>query len=271
MSADLHIHTRASDGRFTAAEVVKKAQKKGLTIISVTDHDTVSGMESALNSARSEEIEVIPGVEINTEFMGEDVHILGYFIDIQSKILLRTLTGIVESRKERAKKIIQNMQQDGIEVEFGELQDIVTGDIYSRSHIAELLNKKNIVSDYEAAFDRYIHKDSPYYVGRYYISVEKAISVIKEAGGLTVLAHPGKIVNRNDVILRLIEMGVDGLEVYYPEHSSSVTAELKSLAQKNDLLITGGSDYHGLDKREKNKLGSVKLRDKHISEMRNRL
>lgn len=271
MPADLHVHTRASDGRLTAEEVVNKAQDKGFTVISITDHDTVSGVKSALDSDSSEAIEIIPGVEINTEFMGEDVHILGYFIDIQNEILLRTLTEIAESRKKRAKKIIKNMQQDGIEVEFGELQEIVTGDIYSRSHIAELLSEKNIVSDYEAAFEGYINKESPYYVGRYYISVEKAISVIKEAGGLTVLAHPGKIINRDDVVMRLIEMGVDGLEVYYPEHSSSVTAELRSQAQKNDLLITGGSDYHGLDKRKKNKLGSVKLRDEYISDMKNRL
>ena len=269
MAADLHLHTRASDGSFTPETVVEKADQLGFKYISITDHDTIAGVKSAQNHSQDKGIEVLTGVEINTEFKGEDVHLLGYLFDPEDDSITGMMESISKSRIERAKKIISRLKDAGYPVSFAELEDYVPGEIYTRSHIAEMLSQKGLADSYEAAFEQYLGRGNDFYIGRDYITAARAIESIKAGGGVSVLAHPGKLENQNRIIEGLRNFELEGLEVYYPDHSSRTNLNLLQKADKHDMLITGGSDFHGHDKRSSNQLGTIKLADHHVEKLKN--
>lgn len=243
---DLHIHTISSDGTLTPADVVDKAVKVGLKGIAITDHDTVAGLEAAQKYVQdsSGPFEFIPGIELNTEAGNEEIHILGYFIDSQNHALNRHLQMIRDARYIRVEKMVDQLQQAGLQIDLVQVTRLARGESIGRPHVARALVENGYVTSIKEAFAQYIGRGRPGFVPRYKFMPGEAIELIKNAGGIAVLAHPGLIKNPQKII-EIIELGVEGLEVYYPEHSLEQQKEFAVLADKYRLLQTGGSDYHG--------------------------
>ncbi|MDD2371973.1 MAG: PHP domain-containing protein [Syntrophomonadaceae bacterium] len=243
---DLHIHTTASDGVLTPQEVIDKAVEIGLKGIAISDHDTVAGLEKArqyLNTT-SYCLDFIPAVELNTEAEKEEVHILGYFIDPQNAALNQRLQDIRISRYHRSEQMVSRLQEAGLKINFTQVKELAQGESIGRPHVARALINNNYVASIDEAFEKYIGWGAPGYVPRYKFLPAEAIELIKNAGGIAVLAHPGLIKNKKKV-LDIINLGIEGLEVFYPEHSPEQIEELLRLARRYHLLLTGGSDYHG--------------------------
>ncbi len=257
MLYDLHVHTTASDGVETPEQVIMKAVQIGLAGIAITDHDTVDGLEPALEFIRAKgiNIDIIPGIELNTDFGDDELHILGYFINYHDEQLNRRLMEIRTQRYERAEKMVGKLQAIGLSISFEQVQKLARGDLIGRPHIARALQQSGYVLSEEEAFRKYIDRDKPGYVPRYKFLPIEAIELINQAGGISILAHPG-LIKDSRRISEIICMGVEGLEIYYPEHSSDQIMEFTDLAKQQNLLITGGSDFHGRGSSEsRNRLG----------------
>ncbi|MGB3222223.1 MAG: PHP domain-containing protein [Desulforhopalus sp.] len=249
MSIDLHTHSTTSDGTMSPAELVKYAHKKGLSAIAITDHDTIDGIEEAAIAGKNLGIEVVPGVELSVKCSNLNVHLLGYFFDCHNKELDFALGQLQEGRIERNKKIILKLNRLGFTFQFSELKQSAGPGQNGRPHIARLMVEKKIVSTMDEAFEKYLGQHGLAYASRFSYEIKEAISIIKNAGGVAVLAHPyllEKSVENFPLFLhQLSEMGLDGIEVYYPNHSRQFKKHLITLAEKFSLLVTGGSDYHG--------------------------
>lgn len=249
MKADLHMHSVFSDGTDEVPAIVAKAKAAGLSLMSLTDHDTLKGVGLALEEGEKQGIKVLPGIEISTYAVCE-VHILGYNIDINNDRLLTRLAEIEDKRHERIKAILANLKKYNIELDEEKIFDRI-GTV-GRMHIAKQLLAKGYCQTITEAFDRYLGERGIAYVPSKRITPLEGVKLIKAAGGLAVVAHPlifcqkGKL---DDLIGGLKTYGLDGLEVYYPTHSLDDTAKLYDLAKKNRLIATGGTDYHGLNKK----------------------
>lgn len=267
MLYDLHVHTTASDGVETPEQVIVKAAQMGLAGLAITDHDTVDGLKPALQfiQANGINIDFIPGIELNTDFGADEVHILGYFIDHHDKQLINSLMDIRIQRYQRAEKMVAKLQAIGLGISFEQVQKLAQGDIIGRPHIARALQQAGYVLSEEEAFQKYIDRGKPGYVPRYKFSPDQAIALIKQAGGISILAHPG-LIKEFGKINKLIAMGVEGLEVYYPEHHPDQVIEFARLAEQHHLLMSGGSDFHGSGSSEsRNQLGFAGI-DKDMME-----
>lgn len=249
---DLHLHTTHSDGSCTPTEVVDLAHQAGVTTLAITDHDIMTGVAEAIMAAEPCGIEVIPGVEISSIIGQSELHILGYFLDWQDPILNERFTTLRESRHRRNPQIVERLQALGIDITYDEVRTRAGSDSVGRPHIARTLMDKQVVSSAKEAFDRFLANGKPAYVPRDLPNPAEAIQWIKAAGGLAVLAHPTwvKLADRSlvELLRELKTAGLDGVEVYYSTHSSRQIREYLSLAQQLGLLITGGSDFHGLTK-----------------------
>lgn len=250
---DLHVHTTASDGTMSPAEVVRYAAEKGLRAIAITDHDTIEGLHEGIGEGKKRGLEVIPGVELSADFPKGTMHVLGYYIDPTSTELLDELMVLQQARAERNLRMIEKLRGLGIEIEISELRETPEHGQIGRPHFAYTMLKKGYVQNIQDAFDRYLGKGGPAYVEKFRFSPEEAIRFINKAGGVAVLAHPFTL-NRlqpkdfDAVMGELKEQGLDGIEVHYPEHSEGQKKRYRYVAQKYGLLITGGSDFHGLTK-----------------------
>lgn len=244
MSCDLHIHSTYSDGSQTPEEIVAEAIEKNLTAIAIADHDTVQGVMPAVEAARGSDLRVIPAVEISTEFQKTEVHILGYWIELDNDALHAKFVYVREARRRRANEIVGKLRQNGVEIT---LEDVIAqsdGVSLGRPHVAQALIEKGYVSEMQEAFDRFLGRDRPAFVKRYKLSPWEAVEAIQDGGGCPVLAHPGLGVS-DYVIDELIEAGIEGLEAYHNHHSPSNTRRAIRIADENGLLITGGTDSHG--------------------------
>ena len=247
MKVDLHIHSTASDGGLTPEEVVQLAAKKGLSVIAITDHDSVDGIAAALTAAESfPSLRVIPGVEINTDIPNGEVHILGYFIDHENEELKRTLKTLRHSREIRAQKMIAKLGELGIEVEWRRVQELAGGGSVGRPHIAQAMLEQGYIPSLDEAFAKYIGRQGPAYAERERLSPEEAVKLVVKAGGLPVMAHPADIDGLEKLLIKLKEVGLVGLEAYYNGYSRKTIHHLVQLANKYGLLTSGGSDFHGL-------------------------
>jgi predicted metal-dependent phosphoesterase TrpH len=246
---------------------VKKAKRFGYQAIAITDHDTVDGLKEALLVAEELDLEVIPGIEINTQLGDHEVHILGYFIDYQHPELLKRLKYYKRLRVERVHKIIQRLQDMGFTIDFEDVIDFAGDGAIGRSHIARAMKKNNFVDTTSEAFDRYIAIGKPAYVNRERMSPMETIKLIKKYNGIPVLAHPG-LIGSDKIVKKMIKNGVEGLEVYYYEHSDNQEQKYRDLALDNDLLITGGSDDHGPGNKDGFRLGKVKLDYEFVENMK---
>jgi predicted metal-dependent phosphoesterase TrpH len=250
---DLHVHSTASDGSMSPAELVRHARELGLAAIALTDHDTVDGVSEALEEGRRIGVEVIPGIEISVNYKPE-MHILGYFLDINEYTSIKNKLGqIKKGREDRNKKIFGRLNELGVYVTEEEVRQVAAGDITGRPHIARVLVSKGYVRSIDEAFDRYLSKDGLAYFKRFELQPEDGIAAIKNAGGIPVIAHPvflkKSYADMDNLFGELMQYGLAGIEAIYSENSKEDTGNLLRLAIKHNLLVTGGSDFHGSYKR----------------------
>lgn len=245
---DLHTHSTASDGSFSPGELVRHAWENGLSAVALTDHDTVSGIEEALEMGKALGIEVIPGIEIGLEFKPE-MHMLGYFFNNSYKKIGKVLDRLFNSREERNPRIIAKLNELGFNITMGDVRHNAGGSIIGRPHIAKALVDKGYVKDNNEAFEKYLASGKPAYFPKDKLTPAEGIGEILEAGGIPVLAHPiylGMDYSRLDGLLAdMKKAGLKGIEAYYTENRYEDTGNLLRLAIKHELIPTGGSDFHG--------------------------
>ena len=244
---DLHVHTYISDSTFSPERVVEEAVKQKFCAIGITDHDTVNGINRAMQSSQEYDLEIIPGVELSTDENGKEIHILGYLINWENKEFLDRLSFLRDERLKRAKQIIDKLLNLGVEINFDRVLEIAGQGAVGRMHIAQAIKEAGYISDIRDAFKKYLANDGPAYVKKYHLSPQDAIEIIRNIGGVSVLAHPS-IIQDDDIIPKLVQCGLCGIEAYRFEHSGVKAEYYKKIAQENNLIVTGGSDCHGLFK-----------------------
>ena len=260
MKADLHLHSTASDGRLSPEDVVRTAAHLGLAVISLTDHDSVDGIASALKAAgQYPSLTVIPGVEVSTDVPHGEVHVLGYFIDHTNPELIIKLAAFRNSRKVRAQKMIDKLATMGVHIEWTRVQDIAGAGSVGRPHIAQAMLEKGYIPNLKEAFNRYIGREAPAYVEREKMTPEEVVELITQVGGLAVLAHPAQIDDLERLIPHLQRVGLVGVEAYYNSYPPKTIQYLASVAHKHALVATGGSDFHGMDSATETPIGGVSI------------
>lgn len=252
---DLHVHSTASDGSYSPAEVVRQAKEGGLTAVALTDHDTVDGLPEAVAAGDRLGLEVIPGVEISAQFPGGTMHILGLYVDYHNGRLDERLAVLKQARLDRNPQIINKLNALGIPITMARVEEISGGGQVGRPHIARALLEMGYIKNLQEAFDKYLGWQRAAYVSKFRFPPDQALAMIREAKGIPVLAHPftlglGSAYALKNLVIELQGLGLAGLEVFYSEHTPEQIALYLKLAQELNLLITGGSDYHGLNKPE---------------------
>lgn len=242
---DLHVHTSCSDGLLSPEDLVDLAINRSLDGIAITDHDSVSGIGGAIYQASKYiNFYVIPGIEFGCIYDDEEVHILGYLIDYKSKILRDVIGKLKSSRIDRTKKIIEKLENLNIYISIDDVKKHATKDNLGRPHIARAMIEKSYVNSIDEAFEKYLDRGKPAYVDRYQLTIDETIDLIHSIGGISVLAHPVLLKNKY-IIDYCISKGIQGIECIHSKHSSEDEKFYRSLATKNNLIITGGSDFHG--------------------------
>lgn len=241
--ADLHIHSNYSDGKHSISEIIQKAIQKKLSIISITDHDTIDGVKEAIKIGASKGVTVIPGVEVSSEIEEQEVHILGYFIDIDNNDLKYYLAEFKKERQERAERILKNLQSMGIDLTIDDVLQFSESKPITRPHIAAALIDKKIVGSYYEAFYKFLGDYSSTYEKKKHASIEVVIDLIKSCGGISILAHPYNL--SDGKISKIIRSGIDGIETEHPTIKKIFKEYLRKLIIANSLIETGGSDFHG--------------------------
>lgn len=247
--ADLHIHTNASDGDLSPKDLIKKIGQKNLQTISITDHDTIRGYLDAKELADEKDIELISGVEISTVWGDREIHVLAYAFDEENEDFLSLIANQKKARRKRMKAIVEVLKREGVDIGYEEVRaESRTGNI-GRPHAASVLINKGYVASVSEAFIRYLSTDKIKQIKTEYAVLEKVITTVREAGGVLSIAHPGPLYTQNE-IKELLKYPFDGIECIHPSHSYKVQKMFLDLARKNNLLITGGSDFHGSTKSE---------------------
>lgn len=263
-AVDLHVHSNHSDGSFTPTELVDYAMEKGLAAFALTDHDTIDGLDEAIDYARSLRDraadrpgaapvpEVIPGIEFSTEYQKQDVHIVGLYIDYHNTGFQQQLKDFVDSRNVRNRKMCGLLQEAGIPITYEALQSEFPDAVITRAHYAKYMQSHGYVSSLTEAFDRYVGDDSPYFVPRDKVTPVDAVKLILSLGGIPILAHP-VLYHISDsgldtLTAELTEAGLTGLEAVYSTYTASDERRMRTLAKKYGLLVSGGSDFHGANK-----------------------
>lgn len=264
--ADLHLHTIASDGEYSPQEVVEAAKKQGFRAISITDHDTLSGIEEARKACQKLGVEFISGIEISTIWKGKEIHILGYFLEKADEHFLEKLAEMKNSRKNRIRKMVKRLNELGYKISLDKVQEIAGEGAIGRPHVAKALLEKEYVISIKEAFIKLLSPGCPGYIPRYKITPFEAIELIKGISGIPVIAHPGINLDE-DIIFELAKAGLLGIEVWHPEHNEYLAKKYYQIAKNNDLLVTGGSDWHGHNK-EGTALGTIKLDYKYIKKLK---
>lgn len=254
---DLHIHTIFSDGTYTPEEAVFQAKKLGLVAISITDHDSVAGLGSALVAGKSLGIEIVPGVEMSTDVGEDEIHILGYFLNWKKEDFLRQLEKFQAARANRNQKLLKKLDDLGMRVDYREVRKLAPHGVISRLHIARLMVEKGYVRSIGGAFEQWLNPGKPAYVRKMKVPPFKIIELLLKAEAIPVLAHPF-LSHRDDLIADLVKAGLKGIEVYHSAHNPQVVAHYQRIAQKYHLLITGGSDCHG-EAKDKVLMGKVRV------------
>jgi predicted metal-dependent phosphoesterase TrpH len=268
--ADLHMHTVHSDGTLTTRALMERAQRVGLTTISITDHDNVSAVAEAMALSAEFGIEVIAGTELSAAWGESEIHILGYFFDHTHEGLLDYLSLYRNERLKRAERIVEKLNEINIPLSMDAVLEKANGGSVGRPHIASALYAEGLTETYHEAFYKYIGNGKPAYEKKYQVSPREAIELIASAGGLSVVAHPGTTIEEN-VLMELIKQGIDGIEVVHPSHSSERTSYYRGIANEYFLLVSGGSDFHGGKRNDADVLGKYYISDAEIDVMRRRL
>ena len=269
---DLHVHTTASDGQYSPSQIIEKASEHNISVIAITDHDTVDGIEEAKSAAKDKNITLIPGVELNINFPTGEFHLLGLGYTHISDSFRTILESLVNNRELRNLKMIEKMRADGVDITYDEMKQDFPDTVIGRPHFAAELEKKKIVKNRQMAFDRYLAKGRPWYVERIGTNLDEAVIAITESGGIPVIAHPmslyqswGKL---PDILKNFHERGVMGLEAFHPGARVTECLRLEELAYKLGFFVTAGSDFHGENVRAGRKLGHTcggkKIEDRYF-------
>jgi predicted metal-dependent phosphoesterase TrpH len=247
MSAiDLHSHTTASDGKLAPRELVALAARHGVTTLAVTDHDSTSGVAEARAAARAHPaLTIVPGIEINCDVDGSEIHVLGYFVDLEAQWFQEFLNGQRAERIARVHRVLEKLAALNIFIDADEVFSLVKEGSAGRPHIAQAMVHRGYVRSVQEAFDRYLKTGGPASAPRRRLEPAEAVAVIRRARGVPVLAHPG-LANRDPLIGPLVDGGLLGIESYYPEHSTAQTQVYLDLCRRHGLVATGGSDFHGV-------------------------
>jgi len=265
---DLHIHSTVSDGRFSPEEIVRKAAELGLSVIALADHDSVDGIAPALEAARAfPRLRVIPCVEVSTDVPSGEVHVLGYFIDYTSRDLAEILVRFRNSREGRAQGMIARLADLGVHIEWPRVQEIAGDGSVGRPHIAQAMLEKGYITSIREAFDRYIARDGPAYVEREKMTPVEAVELIIRNNGLPVMAHPFTVTDPGAMVIELKAAGLVGIEAYYNSYTADEIGRLVGLADRHHLIITGGSDYHGLDDSNETMIGGADVPRKSVEQL----
>ncbi len=265
-SADLHIHTNFSDGSFSPKEVMARAKEENLQCIAIADHDNVDATPLLFELQRDYDIEVVPAVEMTAQEGDRELHILGYLIDWQSKKLKEKLRQTCEGRKERIYRMTEKLNACGVKANAGEIIKFAKISAVSRLHVARYLVENGFVDSLKTVFSKYIGDGKPCYESRFRFSSKEVVEIIKESGGIAVVAHPG-LDSVAELLPDLIKNGIDGIEVFHSDHNKQTTEVILNFAQKHNLLITGGSDCHGRYKREV-LIGKIKLPYEYVEKLK---
>lgn len=256
-SVDLHTHSTKSDGTYTPSDLIDYAVKKGLSAIALTDHDSTEGIPEALkrglyHKEHGYDIEVIPGIEFSSEYLGQDVHIVGLYIDYTGEYFQDRIAHFVESRNRRNRAMCERFKANGMDISYEELIKEYPDRVITRAHYADMLMKKGYVKSKKEAFDRYIGDHRPFHIPRKKMSPFRAVEIIRKAGGFPILAHPVLYGFSKEVLEKLVselkEAGLMGIEAIYSTYTLSDERDIRALASKYDLCLSGGSDFHGSNK-----------------------
>lgn len=271
MSADLHVHTTASDGRYSIKELLTMAEAAGITTLAVTDHDTVAALAEwqadGGDFSRDRATRLIPGIELSIDLPAHEVHILGYFLRLDDPILTQTLEKLTQSRTTRIEEMVEKLNHLGYHISYEQVQAIaLPAAAVGRPHVAQALVKSGYVQSVDEAFHTLLQRGGPAYVPHYKLSVAEAIHLIHQAGGIAVLAHPG-LIGSEDVVNMVIDQGINGLEAYHIEHTEAQTRYYLHLAQRKGLVVTGGSDFHGIPGKRPARLGEFSIPSSLVSHL----
>jgi predicted metal-dependent phosphoesterase TrpH len=264
--ADLHLHTHFSDGTYTPEELAAHARDKGLSAIALTDHDTVEGCPRAAAACERLSIEFISGTELTADYKGTELHILGYFLDLQNAVLLEEIAKCQLTRQNRVREMVDRLNRRQIPLRAERVFAIANCRSPGRPHVARALVEDGFCATMDEAFERFLKRSRPAWVPKRRISAADAIGLIHQAGGLAVMAHPG--LNRTDtVIAPVVEAGLDGIECFHTKHSTAASERYLEMADRYKLLVTGGSDCHGMSK-GRPLIGTLKLPYQHVELMK---
>jgi predicted metal-dependent phosphoesterase TrpH len=262
---DLHTHSVHSDGSLTPSEIVQRAVAAGVGTLSLTDHDSIAGVEEARHAASQAGIQLVPGVELSAYFDDREIHVLGYFIDIDEPRLGLYLARFVAARRERILEMIERLRSQGAEVRP---QDVLPpeGGYVGRPHLARVLIETGQAESIRDVYERYLGPHCPAYVPKYELRAHESFELIQGAGGLAILAHPARRFSA-ETILELQRLGLDGLEVYHAQQGKGTTRWVRRLARENGFLVSGGSDFHGEAVRADVHIAQSRLPRPYFSEM----
>lgn len=253
---DLHTHTTASDGSLAPRALVRKAYEQGVRVLAITDHDSTEGLAEALDEAAHHRgLTIVPGLEINCEVEGAEIHVLGYLPDYGAPWFQEFLREQRAERATRVHRIAARLAELGMPIDPEEVFAIVGEGSPGRPHVAQVMVKRGYVKSVREAFDKYLRANGPAHVERKHLSPADAVRVIRRAGGVPVLAHPG-FAGKDELIPDLVRAGLMGIETYYAEHSAAQTQAYRELCERYGLVATGGSDYHGPQSGRKNPPGT---------------
>jgi len=263
--ADFHTHSTASDGRLTPTALVRLAASRGLTILSVTDHDSTEGVAEALAAAAEiPGFTLVPGIEMSTDIPGDEIHVLGYFLDYEDPAFQATLTKLRTARRDRGRMMVEKLHAMGIDIPWERVEQLAGDGSVGRPHVAQALVEFGRVATFQEAFERYIGRNGPAYVERMKLTPVEAIAMLAEAGALPVLAHPASLSNLDHLLSQLKAAGMVGVEVYYQDYDRNTCARLVAAADRHDLLKIGGSDFHGIGGERERLPGDIPLPDEAI-------
>lgn len=266
--ADLHVHTKASDGTLTPTEVVRAAKDIGLAAVGIADHDTVDGIDEALDAGGQFGIEVVPAVEISTICgSGDEVHILGYFIKHHETSFVEKLRVLNEARWERGRMMVERLRAAGVPLDFERVAELADGGAIGRPHVARALCEIGAAPSIDAAFGRYLVEGAPGYVERFKVSPRDAVRMIIEAGGVACCAHVAKLKD-DSLLLELISEGLKAIEAYHPDHPAAASKYYDKFARQRGLIVTGGSDAHCIEGGRHGGIGSVTVAYDVVAELK---
>lgn len=255
---DLHLHTTASDGRLSPTELINLVASKGLKTVAVTDHDSTEGLAEAYTAAEAfPDLRLIPGIELSTDVPGNEIHVLAYFIQYSDKGLQQVLSKFRDGRLNRARGMVEKLNQMGVEIEWDRVQAIAGDGAVGRPHVALAMVERGYINEPKDAFDTYIGRNGPAYVEREKMTPIEAIELIKKWGGAAVVAHPAHIDDLENVLEELKEVGLAGMEAFYAQYSEERIQDLVDIASKHGLLPCGGSDYHALGNSDEHLPGTM--------------